>query len=193
MQALLEDGELRLGNRQRGVLAFAHGDLEVVIEALQLREDPPYRLGARRHLGLGQRLHRMAEGKRMGNARGSGHPLRDEDREVERDLADSSLSPAPLEEQPLRAVGDVLAAGLDEELCRLEHARADWTVRDHEHARPAEPLRTAVLRAHVFFLGELDLTPVGGVADKRLEPRMALGRDRVQIVDLALEPVRCRH
>ena len=193
VQALLERGELGLADRQRRVLALADGDLEMVVEALELGQDPPDRLGPRRHLGLGQRLHRVRERERVGDARGARHALGDEHGQFERNLADPPFGAAALEEQALSAVGDVLAAGLDQELGGLEHTRADGPVRDHEHAGTGESLRAAMGQAHVLFLGHSHLASLGGVTDERLEARMALGDDPVQIVDLPFEPVRGRN
>ena len=193
VQALLEHGELSLSDRQRRVLALAHGRLEVVVETLDLGHDAPDRLCPRRHLGLSQRLDRVRERERVRDARGPGHALGHEHRELERDLADPAFRSAPLEEQALGAVGDVLAAGLDQELRGLEHARPHRSVRDHEHARTGEPLRAPMLEAHVLLLGELDLTLVGSVPNERLETGVALRCDPEQVVDLALEPVRRRY
>ena len=135
----------------------------------------------------------MRERQRVGDARRSRHPLGDQNGLVKRYLADPPLASPPLEEQPLSAVGDILAAGLDQELRRLDHARADRPVRNHEHARPREPLRATVLQPDVLFLGEHHLGLLGRMSDERLEPGMSLGDDRIQVVDLALEPVRRRH
>src|ERR1700733_8715977 len=126
----------------------------------------------------------------MSDARRSGYALGDQHGQLERNLADPSLRSPSLEEQPLRAVGDVLAAGLDEELGRLEHARADRAVRKHENARTGQSLGALVSGTHLAIGRKRDVPQLGTVADQGLEAGVSLRHVPPQVVDLSLEPVR---
>ena len=192
MQSLLERGELGLGDRQRSVLALADRRLEVVVEPFQLGQDSPDRLSSRRHLGVRERLHRVREGERVGDAGGARDPFGHEHGQLPRHLTDSPLGAPSFEEQPLSAVGNVLAAGLNEKLGRFEHTRANRPVGDHEHARTGEPLRPTVLGCSVLVVRERDSGLVELMGDELLQAWMTLRDDPRHIMDLAFEPMRSR-
>ena len=99
------------------------------------------------HLDLGKRLERLREGKGVSDARGPRDSLGDQDRQAERHLADPPFGAAALEEEPLGAVGDVLAAGLDQVLDGLEYPRANRAIGNDEDTGPAQAAVTAMLES----------------------------------------------
>jgi hypothetical protein len=116
-----------------------------------------------RNLGVRERLDRVRERQRVRDARCPRDALGDEDRELERGFADTTLGAATLEEQPLRAVRDILTARLHQELRRFEHAGANRAVRKHEHSRAGQTLATTMLAGKVTVGGERDLALFGSV------------------------------
>ena len=125
----LEDLKAGLADRQGGRLSLLGDHVEVVGHALKLGVDRPPPLCALRRLHADGTLDRLAERERVGDARDAGDPLGHMHRRSRRHADDPLLERAVFEERARRDPGDVLAAGLDQELDRLEHPRAHRTER----------------------------------------------------------------
>ena len=127
--SLLKQLALGFADLERCRMAEMTEVVEMVVKALQLRQEDTKRSGANRRLAVCGALHCLTIGERMRDGSNRRDPLRHDDRLIRRTAFEARFHPAMLEEESRLIVDDVLPDIEEREFRGLEDVGANGSER----------------------------------------------------------------